>query len=447
MNKLLTIFLLLVVFVCSAQRKFFHANNYFVTQPLPPSMVTNGLVLNLDAGNTSSYLGSGTTWTDLTASGNNGTLTNGPVFNTRNGGSILFDGLDDVVGFGNILTIGLNSWTMSCWVKFDGGAGIMGIMGKTSYRAYDGRYSFYIENNNINAFFKPFANNIISTPVAPYLDNKFHNLVMTISRSSMMYFYIDGISVGTPIDVSSTSAINLNSTDKFYIGSYGSTDGQSPLYYFKGSIGQALIYNRALSAAEVTTNFNVIKARYDDITIGSQVWTSKNLDVSTYRNGDAIPQVTDPTVWASLTTGAWCYHNNDPSTAAIYGKMYNWYAVNDSRGLAPQGYHIPTDAEWTTLSNSLGGDNISGGKMKTTGTTNWGSPNTGATNSSGFSGLPGGYGGESFGSFGSYGSWWTATESAALTAYTRDLGYNYTYLYVASNRSKRSGFSVRCVKD
>lgn len=425
----------------------FHANNYFITQPLPPSMVSNGLVLNLDAGNTSSYIGSGTTWNDLSVSGNNGTLANGPLFNTGNGGNIVFDGVDDVVGLGNILSIGLNSWTMSCWVKFDGGSGIMGIMGKTSYRAYDGRYSFYIENNNINAFFQPFANNIISTPVAPYLDNKFHNLVMTISRSSMMYFYIDGISVGTPIDVSSTSAINLISTDKFYIGSYGSTDGQSPLYYFKGSIGQALIYNRALSAAEVTTNFNVSKARYDDITIGSQVWTSKNLEVTTYRNGDVIPQVTDPTVWASLTTGAWCYFNNNPANGAIYGKMYNWYAVNDPRGLAPQGYHIATDAEWTTLANSLGGDNVAGGKMKTTGTTIWASPNTGATNSSGFSGLPGGYGGESFGSFGTYGSWWTATESASLTAFTRDLGYNYSYLYIASNRSKRFAFPVRCVKD
>jgi uncharacterized protein (TIGR02145 family) len=127
--------------------------------------------------------------------------------------------------------------------------------------------------------------------------------------------------------------------------------------------------------------------------------------------------------------------------------MYNWYAVNDIRGLAPQGYHIATDAEWTALATSLGGDNIAGGKMKTTGTTYWSTPNTDATNSSGFSGLPGGYGGESFGSFGTYGSWWTATSSAALTAFTRDLGYNYNYLYTASNRSKRFAFPVRCVKD
>jgi len=169
---------------------FFHANNYFITQPLPPSIATNGLVLNLDAGNTSSYIGSGTTWTDLTGSGNNGTLTNGPIFNSGNGGSIVFDGINDVVSLGNILNMGSNSWTMSCWVKFDGGTGVMGIMGKTSYRAYDGRYSTHIDNNNIITFFQSSANYIISTPIAPYLDNKFHNLVTTISRSSMMYFIL-----------------------------------------------------------------------------------------------------------------------------------------------------------------------------------------------------------------------------------------------------------------
>ena len=103
------------------------------------------------------------------------------------------------------------------------------------------------------------------------------------------------------------------------------------------------------------------------ITICNQVWMLKNLDVSTYRNGDPIPQVTDPTTWVGLTTGAWCYYNNDPANGAIYGKLYNWYAVNDPRGLAPTGWHVPSDAEWTELSTCL--DAISptgnvGGKMK-----------------------------------------------------------------------------------
>jgi hypothetical protein len=103
---------------------------------------------------------------------------------------------------------------------------------------------------------------IISTPLTPYLDNKFHNLTLTIDRSFMMYLYVDGVTVGTALNVSSTSAMNPNSSDKFYIGSYGSSDGQNPLYFFKGNIGQALIYNRALTAQEVSTNFNVLKSRF-----------------------------------------------------------------------------------------------------------------------------------------------------------------------------------------
>ena len=116
------------------------------------------------------------------------------------------------------------------------------------------------------------------------------------------------------------------------------------------------------------------------VTIGSQVWTTNNLDVKIYRNGDAIPQVTTSTAWAALTTGAWCWYNNDSATnAATYGKLYNWYAVNDSRGLAPSGYHIPTDVEWTKLTDYLGGLSVAGGKIRTT--SGWTAPNTGATNS------------------------------------------------------------------
>ena len=102
------------------------------------------------------------------------------------------------------------------------------------------------------------------------------------------------------------------------------------------------------------------------VKIGIQTWTTKNLDVATYRNGDPIPQVQDATAWAILTTGAWCYYQNNTENGTNYGKLYNWYAVNDSRGLAPNGFHIPTDAEWTTLSTLLGGEAVAGGKMKTT---------------------------------------------------------------------------------
>jgi hypothetical protein len=264
MKKLITILFFFTAFISNAQESFFRGNNNYVAPVVvgPPTLVTAGLVLNLDAGNASSYSGSGNSWNDLSGS-NNGTLTNGPIFNAGNGGSIVFDGIDDVISFGNILNMGLNSWTISCWVKFDGGSGLMGIIGKTSYRSNEGRYSIYIDDNNLVAFFQPSISSIIATtPLTPYLDNKFHNIVLTINRTSMMNFYIDGVSVAAAIDVTNTSSMNPNSTDNFYIGSYGSSDGQNPLYFFKGNIGQALIYNRSLTSTEVTNNFDALKSRF-----------------------------------------------------------------------------------------------------------------------------------------------------------------------------------------
>ena len=186
------------------------------------------------------------------------------------------------------------------------------------------------------------------------------------------------------------------------------------------------------------------------VVIGTQQWMEKNLDVLTYRNGDVIPQVTDATAWAGLTTGAWCWYSNSADNGAIYGKLYNWYAVNDTRGLCPTGWHIPTDAEWTTLNNKLDGDGalVAGGKMKTTGTTRWASPNTSATNESGYAGLPGGYR-TSSGTFldvGNGGKWWSATEDNSTSAGARTLDYGNGDLgRIASN--KKGGFSVRCLRD
>ena len=185
------------------------------------------------------------------------------------------------------------------------------------------------------------------------------------------------------------------------------------------------------------------------VVIGTQQWMKENLDVMTYRNGDVIPQVTDPTAWVETyynETGAWCWYNNDPLNGAIYGKLYNWYAVNDPRGLAPQGWHIPTDAEWTTLGTLLGGDAVAGGKMKTTGTTRW-AGSTSATNESGFSALPGGSRYLSvFHQVGSVGYWWSATEVSSFDAWFRGLSYWDGSLYRGSP-NKKDGFSVRCLRD
>jgi uncharacterized protein (TIGR02145 family) len=129
---------------------------------------------------------------------------------------------------------------------------------------------------------------------------------------------------------------------------------------------------------------------YHTVTIGTQVWMVENLKTTKYRNGDPIPNVTG-NAWAALTTGAYCWYNNDAATyKATYGALYNWYAVADSRNIAPTGWHVPTDAEWTTLTTFLGGESVAGGKLKETGTNHWTSPNTGATNETGFTALPGG---------------------------------------------------------
>ncbi len=191
-----------------------------------------------------------------------------------------------------------------------------------------------------------------------------------------------------------------------------------------------------------------VRRNCQEIQIGSQLWTCKNLNVHHYRNDDIIPEVRDSAEWANLTTGAWCYYNNDSALGAIYGKLYNWYAVNDPRGLAPEGWHVPTDAEWTTLTTYLGGDSISGGKMKETGTSHWQSPNAGATNESGFTALPGGalnYDGV-FDLIDGYGFWWSSTETRATNAWSRALSYGSTDIGRGDNH-KGCGFSVRCIKD
>lgn len=186
---------------------------------------------------------------------------------------------------------------------------------------------------------------------------------------------------------------------------------------------------------------------YPSVTICSQKWMDKNLDVTTYRNGDTIPYVTNSATWAALTTGAWCYYNNDPSTNAVYGKLYNWYAVADSRGLAPVGWHIPTDAEWTTLASCLGGASVAGGKLKVSGTRNWAIGND-ADNSSGWAGQPGGNRADQgfFIDDAVSGLWWSSTSTTTTTAWYRYLLYSNTS--VGRDFSlKPYGFSVRCVKD
>lgn len=196
------------------------------------------------------------------------------------------------------------------------------------------------------------------------------------------------------------------------------------------------------------------------VTIGTQIWQAKNLDVSTYSDGTPIPQITDPTAWANATTGAWCYYNNDPANGTIYGKLYNWYAVAGiydtasannpalRKKLAPIGWHISTSNEWQTLFNSLGGQLIAGGKLKEIGTNHWLNPNTGATNSSNFTALPSGRRqlNGNYQLIGNQGEWWTDYETSVNSGYAFYIVYNDIIVNI-SNPAKKMGLSVRCVKD
>jgi uncharacterized protein (TIGR02145 family) len=188
---------------------------------------------------------------------------------------------------------------------------------------------------------------------------------------------------------------------------------------------------------------------YQTVLIGSQFWMAENLRSATYANGEPIANVTDNTAWAQLSTGAWCHYNNNTTNDSIYGKLYNWYTTVDPRGLCPAGWHVPTDAEWTDLTDYLGGETVAGGKMKSSGTQYWNSPNTAATNESGFSGFPGAFRSDIDGNsydFGTSGYWWSSTEEGADYAYHRNLNYNDGD---ASSYGvhDQCGFSVRCLKD
>lgn len=189
---------------------------------------------------------------------------------------------------------------------------------------------------------------------------------------------------------------------------------------------------------------------YETIVIGTQTWMTENLKTTKYNDGTPIPNIVDDATWASLTTGAYGDFGNVPSNSIIYGKLYNWYVVASSnpKNVCPVGWHVPSDIEWTTLTNWLGGESVAGGKLKESGTAHWVNTSISVTNESGFSALPGGYRDYSGPSFdiGDWGYWWSSTEYTTGQAWNRIMYSGYLSV-LRSDNNRNIGYSVRCLKD
>lgn len=261
---------------------------------------------------------------------------------------------------------------------------------------------------------------------------------------------------------------NMSTSDAYFmivgITSFSIVPGGYQDVKIRFSPTMAIIYNASLwisnnsveSVKEVSLNgegfsgiTDIDDNMYRIVKIGDQWWMAENLKVKHYRNGDAIENEPDNDLWASLTTGAYCNYDNNETNAATYGRLYNWYAVNDNRNIAPAGWHVASDDEWQTLIDYLGGDTAASNKMKEAGTAHWASPNAGTDNSSGFTALPGGYRSYdgSYSHIGYFGFFWSSTElNTTNSAWYRFLNYNNANVY-RDTFFKLFGFSVRCVRD
>jgi uncharacterized protein (TIGR02145 family) len=210
-----------------------------------------------------------------------------------------------------------------------------------------------------------------------------------------------------------------------------------------------------LTGLEAQTVKDIDGNVYKTVTIGKQVWMKENLKATKYNDGKAIPLVSDDNAWGALTSPAYCwFNNNSAANKNAYGALYNWYTVNTNK-LCPGGWHVPSDAEWRTLTTYLGGEGVAGGKLKETGTTHWESPNTGATNESGFTALSSGsrnhagafdISGSNAIFFRSNACWWSSSGLSDFNAFYRRL-YNALSDIYSSLSVKQSGYSVRCLKD
>jgi uncharacterized protein (TIGR02145 family) len=211
-------------------------------------------------------------------------------------------------------------------------------------------------------------------------------------------------------------------------------------------IVMAILFCHCRNTYQNNTVIDVDGNIYRTVVIGKQVWMAENLRVTRFRNGDQLRMVTDGGTWSHFPTAAYCHYNNDTNKSNLYGLLYNWHVVNDSRNIAPEGWHLPTEQELATLITFAGGDTVAAGKLKDTG--HWLSPNAGAGNEYNFSALPGGYrfSDGAFHTLGSNGYWWSLTGSYSMYAWTPRIYLGFADVK-RDQRFENYGLAVRCVKD
>ena len=219
------------------------------------------------------------------------------------------------------------------------------------------------------------------------------------------------------------------------------TDAPLGFYYYNGTGWMFLGTGEGGGGNMIDVDGN----SYPTVKIGSQEWMAENLRVTHYRNGEAIPNVTDDVAWGGLSAGAYCWYNNNEALYKIpYGALYNWYAVNDIRIICPKGWHIPTSAEFTTMKTYLGGNLVAGGKMKAA--ILWDDPNASATNASGFSAFPGGSRSGNYSYLGILGNWWLSDQGSSYGAFYQEL-YANSAIAQEGYLPKVNGYSLRCLRD
>ena len=248
----------------------------------------------------------------------------------------------------------------------------------------------------------------------------------------------------------------LSPATTYYVKAYGIKNGS--VYY--GNELSFTTLSLGMPSAGVGDVNDIDGNLYHTITLGTQVWMVENLKTTSFRDGSAIPNVTDNAPWAynaTTTTPAYCDYNNNPANSAVYGRLYNLFAMNDVRGIAPVGWHVPSFSEWNTLFLYLGGWNIAGGRMKETGLTHWLTPNTGADNSSGFTGV--GTGDRAWSATGVFSplqmrsSLWSSSSSytsGSANLFVAYLVYNSASTSMTAGTiggGQNFGFGIRCIKD